>query len=114
VLEPLELFDVPPNDLFSIALVQVVRAQLREMALAFDPPQARREEDQSTDHPALFLVLDAHVIYLSISRSSSVHNLSLTGDVYAALFGVLTCRRAGGTRRLYCPRRGPSLHWMGA
>ena len=40
------------------------RAQLREMAVAFDPPQTRLDEDQRTGHPALFLVRRAPVIHL--------------------------------------------------
>jgi len=40
------------------------RAQLWEMAVAFDPPQARLDEDQRTGHPALFLVRRAPVIHL--------------------------------------------------
>ena len=34
------------------------------MAVAFDPPQARLDEDQRTGHPALFLVRGAPVIHL--------------------------------------------------
>ena len=34
------------------------------MAVAFDPPQARLDEEQRTDHPALFLVRRAPMIHL--------------------------------------------------
>ena len=40
------------------------RAQQRQMAVAFDPPQARLDEDQRTGHPAVFLVRGAPVIHL--------------------------------------------------
>ena len=40
------------------------RAQQRQMAVAFDSPQARLDEDQRTGYPALFLVRRAPVIHL--------------------------------------------------
>src|ERR1022692_4897283 len=40
------------------------RAQLWEMAVAVDPPQARLDEEQRTGHPALFLVRRTPVIHL--------------------------------------------------
>jgi len=40
------------------------RPQLREMAVAFDPPQTRLDEEQRTGYPALFLVRRAPVIHL--------------------------------------------------
>ena len=40
------------------------RPQLREMAVAFDPPQARLDEAQRTGYPALFLVRRTPVIHL--------------------------------------------------
>ena len=40
------------------------RPQLREMAVAFDPPQARLDEAQRTGDPALFLVRRTPVIPL--------------------------------------------------
>ena len=40
------------------------RAQLWEMAVAFDPPQARLDEAQRTGYPALFLVRRAPMIHL--------------------------------------------------
>ena len=43
--------------------------QLREMAVAFDPPQAGLGEAQRTGTPALFLVRRAPVIYLVAERA---------------------------------------------
>ena len=40
------------------------RPQLRERAVAFDPPQARLDEAQRTGDPALFLVRRTPVIHL--------------------------------------------------
>jgi len=40
------------------------RAQLREMAVAFDPPQARLDEEQRTGYPPLFLGRRTPVIHL--------------------------------------------------
>ena len=42
---------------FSLPALGLQRCpQLREMAVAFDPPQARLDEAQRTGYPALFLV----------------------------------------------------------
>ena len=50
---------------FSLAALGLQhRPQLREMAVAFDPPQARLDEAQRTGYPALFLVRRAPVIHL--------------------------------------------------
>jgi hypothetical protein len=45
------------------------RAQLWEMAVAFDPPQARLDEAQRTGYPALFLVRRTPVIHLIGARA---------------------------------------------
>ena len=61
------------------------RAQQRQMAVAFDPPQAWLDEDQRTGHPAVFLVRSAPVIHLVGQLAElGVQGLHAVGGLQAA------------------------------
>jgi hypothetical protein len=53
------------------------------MAAAFDPSQARLDEDQRTGHPALFLVRRASVIHLvgELAAELRIHGFQTVGGL---------------------------------